>query len=478
MSRERSLAFVVAIALVFSIAGCVAAPTADDPLEDPDRERGVVDGIAHDDSLEIDASGGLNETERELVFTRTMARVEEIRGLKFRERVPVEIISREEYRERRAERSEPSDERRTWMNAVWFALFHVDEETDAYEAFERLYGGAIQGYYSSSNERITLVVDDPDADEIAIDRATLAHELVHALQDQHYGLDRNTSTLDRSLAGQGITEGDARYVEYRYEERCESEEWECLDRPALEPRDAEVNAGLLVTILHPYSDGPAFVHYVYERGGWPGVAEVYDRHPTSTSQVIHPETYPDRDPVPVAVPDRSSEEWSRFVPPERDRAVQTVGEAALYATLWANAVVDRDHLRSEDHPYSRYDYSHPITTGWAGDALVVYRDGDGAYAYVFATEWETEADARAFREAYAELLEHSDAEPHGDAYRIPDDASFSGAYRVERSGTTVTVVYAPSVTELDAVHAFEAAVAAGSEPGTAGAPAGRPAAAP
>lgn len=463
MSRARSIGTVALVSLL--IAGCVAAPTADDPLEDPDRERGVVDGIAHDDALQIDASDGLNGTERELVVARTMARVEHLRGLKFRERVPVEVISRDEYRERRAERTEPSEAYRAWLNAVWFALFHVDEETDAHEAFETLYGGAIQGYYSSSNERITLV-----ADGIAIDRATLAHELVHALQDQHYGLERNTSTLDRSLAGQGIVEGDARYVEYRYEDRCESGEWECLDRPPLEPYDTEVDEGLLVTILHPYSDGPAFVHHVYEREGWGGVADVYDRHPTSTSQVIHPETYPDRDPVSVDVPDRSNGEWSRFAPPERDRPAQTVGEAALYATLWANGVIDRSHLRGEDHPYSRYDYAHPITTGWIGDALVVYRDGDDAHAYVFATEWESEADARAFREAYVELLEGHDAEPHGDAYRIPDDASFSGAYRVERSGTTVTVVYAPSAAELNAVHAPDATVAAMNGPGSARAP--------
>ena len=461
------LSFVVVLLVV---AGCVAAPVADHaPVADPDptdpaftdRPLGVVDGYAYDDALGFQTAEALTDDQLDAVVARTMARVEYLRGLQFEEPVPVEVISREEFRDQQGRDTSPAYA--TWENQLWRALFHVDEHTDAQSEFDAIYGGAVQGYYSTADGSVVLVSDDPDRH--TVDRLTLAHELLHALQDQHFGISWNSSTIDASLAGQGIIEGDARYLEHRYEERCVSGEWECLERPSTAGAGAgSVNLGMLLTIYHPYSDGQAFVHHVRERGGWEAVNAVYDAHPTSTTQVIHPERYPDEQPVGVAIPDRSADDWSRFTDvPERDDPTQTVGEAALYTTFWANGVIDSSHLFTADDSIAEYNYSHPITNGWRGDTLVPYRHDDGErFGFVFESEWESEEDAVLFAEAYAELLSRQGAEERGsDTFRIADGESYAGGYHVNRSGTTVTVVHAPSVEELDAVHAPQIGVSAG-----------------
>ncbi|WP_237560395.1 hypothetical protein [Halolamina rubra] len=90
--RVRLLAVVCCLVL----AGC-AAPAAPSPTPGEDR-LGWEDGYAATDSVAVDASDGLNESELDAVVARTMARVELIRGLEFEETVPVEVISREEFR--------------------------------------------------------------------------------------------------------------------------------------------------------------------------------------------------------------------------------------------------------------------------------------------------------------------------------------------------------------------------------------------
>ena len=454
---SRRLALLLAVVLV--VSGC-AAPTArptpdtdwqwpDDPATD---RLGWEEGYWYNESIAVDQSDGLNETEREAFVARTMARVEHIRGLEFERPVPVEVISREEFRESRDDRDDRSAEYRAWNNQIWEALLLVGEGTDVSDVFDELYGGAVQGYYSSSEERIVVV---SDAETPAIDRATLAHELVHALQDQQFGLSSDARTQDGQLARQGIVEGDARYVEQLYEERCASGVFECV---ANAPGDGGGGGalsvpGVFLTIYTPYSEGPTLVDDLRRRGGWAAVDRAYRRSPESTEQLIHPAAYPDETPVDVTVSDRSSAEWSRFSAPESD----TVGEASMVAMFWQHGYIERSALRRGTGNYSAYNYDHPVTAGWGGDRVVPYRSGEGddaEYGYVWATEWDTVADAKKFAAAYRTTLQLylGGQRVEAGVYRVPDDRPFGDAFRVTRSGTRVTIVNAPTVEDLDDVH--------------------------
>ncbi|MEF8856817.1 MAG: Hvo_1808 family surface protein, partial [Haloplanus sp.] len=341
-----------------------ATPPPDD-FDDPPTDRlGWEGGYWYDEPLDVNASDGLNESEREAVVARTMARVERLRGLEFEREVPVDVVSRETYL------AEENVTATAWDEGVWEALLLVGEDRSVATVFESFYGASVQGSYVPSEDRIVVVSESADSSRPTIDRRTLAHELVHALQDQHFPsvFDRANLTRDERLARQGLIEGDAGYVEDLYENRCRSGSgsegdgnWSCLPRPSSDGASLDGDMGVYVAAYQPYSDGPAFVHRLRQRGGWTAVNDAYAAPPTSSTQVIHPERYPDWSPERVRVPDRSSSNWSRF---DRSPPGTTVGEASLFATVWANGGTETFHLQRPSRPHRAYNYTHPTTAGW------------------------------------------------------------------------------------------------------------------
>ncbi|WP_226482605.1 Hvo_1808 family surface protein [Natrinema amylolyticum] len=488
MSRLRLFAVLALVVL----SGC-ALPGSQSGF-DTDRDLGHVGDYAHDDTFEFDASDGLTEAQLEAVKYRSMARIEVVRGLKYERDVSLEIVGRAEYRDRRAGGTGNAS---AFENEIWRGAFVVDGETDVEQAFDDLYGDSVQGYYT--NDRIVIIADD--VDDVRIDRRTLVHELTHALQDQHFGIGRESETIDGLRAENGLLEGEAGYVPQRYDRRCGTE-WQCLSdsRPPASSGEGlaerPFNVGLFLSIYVPYAEGPPFVADLHERGGWDAVDRAHDEPPRSTAQLIHPDRYPDTRPVDVAIADRSSDDWRPITDGEdggsgegdsdgtgdEEPRTETIGEATLFATLWTNGAIDRP-LTEGATDDARYNYSHPATEGWAGDSIRVYRSADEPTrtGHVWRLEWESRADANEFADAYRRLLETRGAERVGSAgsgvYRIPDGDPFAGAYRVSGTGTTVEIVGAPIVDDLAAIHAADPGstpspeTAAALEPAPAAAPA-------
>lgn len=453
MRRILPVACLVALLLLSGCLGLgfgetrLAEPESNRP--DPDTDvRGWEDGYWWNDSLPVEAEDGLSKAEIEAVTARAMARIERIRGHEFEESVSVEIISRETYRERRGGGGSSPE----WREQFWEALFVVDEDTTVDEAFGELYGSSVLGYYSAGD----IVIVSDGSDQLRLSRATLVHELEHALQDQQFGLAASTTTRDGRLAATGVVEGDANYVEGLYEQRCAEGTWDCVEVPQEEGSGGsrDVNVGLSVATYTPYAAGERFVAALHERGGWDAVDAAFENRPVSTEQLIHPEAYPDERPATVTVPDRSSDDWRRIaVGGESVR--ETVGEAQTYSMLWYGEVVPREHYTSGEG-VTRFTYEHPYSTGWDGDRIVFYTDGETG-AYVWRSQWESVEEAREFADAYRELLAANGAESRGDGVYVVPDGGFADAFRVVQDGDTVLVVNAPTVGELDDVHATGAA---------------------
>ncbi|SFR69938.1 Hvo_1808 family surface protein [Halogeometricum limi] len=451
MNVSRSSLVAVSFALLLVLAGC-SAPVADADAtwswpDDPPTDRiGWENGYWYNESIDVDQSDGLNETEQEAFVARTMARVEQIRQLEFDKTVPVDVVSREDYQSNRnVFVSEPDP----WEEQLYEATFLVGEDESVAEVFSELYGGAIAGYYTPSNDRI-VVVSDSEAPTMS--RATLAHELVHALQDQQFGYAAPPQTRDGTLAEDGLFEGDANYVESLYAERCAAE-WDCVESPAREAGGgSSFDFGVYLTVYAPYSEGPEFVAALRERGGWEAVNAAYDDVPVSSEQILHPDAYPDERPANVTVPDRSSNEWSRF---DRDPATDRLGEVFAYVMFWDARAIDQSSLRQQTGAYSRYNYSTGATVGWAGDSVVPYRSDDGEYGYVWATEWDTKGDADQFRRTYERFLLQlrMNADRVDESTYVIESGPFADAFRVTQDGTRVTIVNAPTAEQLDDVHA-------------------------
>jgi hypothetical protein len=443
----------------------------------PDPEEDVIgweDGYWYNESIDVDRSDGLNESELNATVSRAMARVEEVRGWEFEERVPVEIVSREEFQENLAAGEGPSTPERLHQNVKFEATFIVNESTDAIAVQQSTLGASVLGYYSPTQERIVIVSENTTSPEM--NEITLAQELFHALQDQKYDTTQyDQSTREDHNAVDGIIEGDGNYVDYLYQQRCESD-WDCLLPSGGQSGGSGANVGLTVMQFVPYAEGPEFVQELREEGGWAAVDAVYDNPPASTEQIIHHDRYPDDEPTEVTVEDRSTDEWRV---PELAGGVNYAefGEGGLYTTLWyasyeasaesgsptTVAIPYRSLLNAgpngELDELAPYTYSHPYTEGWAGDRLVPYARDDSATSnetgYVWKIEWDSAADAEEFAEGYRLLIEYHGAESvdgRQDTYRISDDREFGDAFYVHVDGSTVVIVNAPTVEELDEVR--------------------------
>ncbi|ELZ46887.1 hypothetical protein C463_03262 [Halorubrum californiense DSM 19288] len=421
---------------------------------------GCWNGTHYEESVDFGETDGLNETQLAALTDLTMARVEHVRQRPFKQDVPVETVTRSEYANDTAS-GNGSEAFRRWNDQVWEALFVVGDDTDANDEIDSVFGGAVSGFYSPSQDRIVIVV--PDGESPDIDPSTLAHELLHAMQDQYHDLTDPRyvgATQDGDLAVDGIIEGEAVHVEERYAARC-ADNWTCADAPEGDGGGggAEFNFGILQTVLQPYGDGALYVRELRDEGGWAAVNETMNDPPDSTAEVIH--RNPDYEEGNVTLEDTATEGWETYSDQGVDGA-ETTGEASMFVMFWYQSleyeypILDPSasvrenvqiHLDAEAELETRgtYNYAHPVTDGWADDELYPYRNGDRD-GYVWATEWQTEADAAAFRDAYVRMLTaHGDDEyADGTVYEIDDESDFPGAYGVERDGTSVTITHAPS----------------------------------
>src|SRR6056297_1284996 len=163
---------------------CAATPPEDGA--DPDSDvKGWENGLWYDETIDVNQDDGVQKAERRKIVSRTMARVEAVRCIEFDQRVPVSVLSREEYRQRQASQN-ASAGLRTFDNAKFEALLLVGEDEDSIAVQNENRGSGVLGFYSPRNDRIVVIAES--AEELRIDELTLAHELMHAWQDQQFDL--------------------------------------------------------------------------------------------------------------------------------------------------------------------------------------------------------------------------------------------------------------------------------------------------
>src|SRR5205807_2586027 len=175
----------------------------------------------------------------------------------------------------------------------------------------RLLTEQVAGYYEPKTQQFHL------ADWIDIDgqKPIMAHELTHALQDQHFNLRRfehwPKGDSDSELAAHALIEGDATLAMALY---VASNPFRALaflksmgaNGIATEELDKAPRA-LRETLLFPYQEGLNWTRVVYKEGGWKSVSDAFAALPQSTEQILHPEKYFAHEaPVKVTLPDVTS----------------------------------------------------------------------------------------------------------------------------------------------------------------------------
>lgn len=440
------------------------APPEQNHPPDPDTDvLGWENGYWHNETIDADSSDGLNDSELKAVIARSMARIEQIRKLEFEDDVPVSVLSRSEFQQQQQKRG-TGDALRTFDNAKFESLFLINESTDSIAVQNRNRGSSVLGYYDPKRNEIVVVSEN---ESLQIDEFTLAHELVHAIQDQKFNLSEyNRKTRDGANADSGLVEGDARYTETLYKNRCDGE-WDCLPTNSQSGGGDLANIGVYLVKYQPYSDGPAFIRGVRNEGGWDAVNALYENPPASTEQVIHSNKYGSDAPADVKLADKSSDAWQQVTVADRPD-YGSVGEAAVFSMFMYPAyhsegkeqVIPPNQFfnRNEDGDLRDIDplnYNHSYSDGWDGDRLFVYQNDEGETGYVWKLVWDSEQDAKEFVTGYEKVLQYWNAEKIDDrenTWVIPESESFADAFYVKQEGNTVTIVNAPRTEDLSEVR--------------------------
>jgi len=451
---------------------------------------GYFDGYWYDTPIHVNQRDGLNASEARAYVRRTMARVEMIRHRNFERAVPVEVISRAQYQANRSP-SGGSTEHARWNQQVWEAPLILGSKTNLSASMQSYYSNNVLGFYDSGANDIRIVV--PSGKHAHIDHSTLAHELTHALQDQHYNLSKakySGQTQDRQLATSGLIEGGARYVETVYTDNCNNGTWQCVASPpsasvggsgssGTSTTGASANGGssaspplsLQLTLYFPYASGPGYVHDLLQRGGWAAVDAAWRNPPNATSTIIH-----DAPPVrkPVHLDRNAARNGWRTYPSQGVNGTDTLGEASIFVGLWwqsyeygANVVPKR--AIQGVNKYRSYRFVSAASSGWAGDKVLPYRR-NGQNGFVWKSAWNTSDDASQFAAAYVRALKAHGASLRDGVWVVSKSDGYQGAYRVVRQNDTVTVVKGPDVSAVNDLRPSLAGNASHNPSSSTGAP--------
>jgi hypothetical protein len=298
-----------------------------------------------------------SRAEVEAVVAEIGTFVERERGLELLEPVDVELAGEGDFQDRLlADFEEDVDELRA-TGAFLEGLGMVEPGTDVVDAMRSLLGGFVVGFY------------DPESGELVVRGAeltpyvktTIAHELVHALDDQHHDLDRpefDDADDEVGLGFSAVAEGNARRIESAYRASLDEDERAQADAQEL-ALGGDVDLGgvppvLLDLIGAPYLLGEPFVEQVVADGGDDALAEAFADPPRTSEQLLDPDRYlAGEQAVEVPVPEVAGEVVDEGV----------VGQLVL--TLMLAGELGMDDARA-------------AASGWGGDRGVAWRDGDRA----------------------------------------------------------------------------------------------------
>ena len=380
----RPAAVLLGVALVLAACGSnTASPSAEPTVGPTPAPTSTASSPAPSDDLAA-------------VYAEIEAQVSELRGLEARRPVDPQIVSPEELGEilRASVEEDAPPELLAAYERLYTGMGLMSEDEDLAAVYVELLESQVAGLYVPADERLYVVSREGEVD--AVERVLFAHEFVHALQDQHFDLEKVqdglTDQTDRQLARLALVEGDAYTAMTHWTIRHLGAEG---IRELLEfSNDPDALAALerippivQASVLFAATQGTAWALGIQARGGWEAVDAAWARPPDSTEQILHVEKYEANEaPVDVSIPADLAADlgagWSVLLE-------DTFGEHQL--AIW---------LAGSDAPSGPTAAPPPAAAdaaaGWGGDRVVLLAGPDDATAIALLTEWDTATDAAEF----------------------------------------------------------------------------------
>ncbi len=303
---------------------------------------------------------------------------------------------------------------------ILFALGTVPASFDYRRGLLDVMRAELLGFYEPHDKTMFLGGDLRGAE---LD-ATLWHELVHALQDQHYGLEKlldfSADAGDWQGAVHALAEGDATsaMIDAMFAPkgiRAPDVPDSVMDLESALSTGAveQVPAIIKRSVMAPYVDGLAFVNALRRRGGWSSVDEAWRRLPASTEQILHLDKYDAHEapePIPALAPNASG--------PSESTYSDVYGEETLRILFeeWMPARAARE-----------------AASAWAGDRVTAFSDGQ-LTSVAWRIRFDTAAAALNGLHGFARGILMPEDQTLDGRGRLPDFVSAADAELASRSG--------------------------------------------
>jgi hypothetical protein len=369
---------------------------------------------------------------------RVAKRVERLRGLRFERPVRPRFLDRGEALElvRKVSRSDYPERRRQIDDESLKLLGLLRPSADLVDAIDSVDEDQLLGFYDDHSKRL-VVIREPGVTRALLE-VTLAHELVHALEDQRFGLDSGEGLPDDSvLAEAALAEGSATALMVDYADKYLSlgDVLELANVPDSEKLPPFVEK----LLLFPYVEGVKFIaEFRGEGEGWRPIDSIYRfRRPRSAEQILHPRRYAlDERPERVRIPPLAGvlgRGWKKL------RAT-SLGEYDL-RLLFDLVGGTRPAGAAEGWGGGRYELWRRGALGEGCEAPCVERD-----LAVVRVRWDSTRERAEGERELARVWEKGlQGKRLGGRARIRAWSSRGGAIMMRGRGRETTVVLAPDV---------------------------------
>ncbi|MFQ5862125.1 MAG: hypothetical protein ACE5IC_03285 [Candidatus Brocadiales bacterium] len=326
--------------------------------------------------------------------------VSTLRGLEFKTPVRHGIKTKDELRKylQKLIKEEIPDEKLIAYQKALIKFGFIPADLPLESLLLELYTEQVAGFYDWRTKTLYLIDGIPET----LLKALISHELTHALQDQHVGIEnlptsRKKEDDDRIMATQALLEGDAISLTIDYALKFAGKDSTMLPDHNLPLEEfistvggklmASAPAYIRYNMLFPYIHGLTFVKQLRQSGGWTQVDRTLEQPPMSTEQILHPEKYLEALDLPTAItlPHLSKELGPGWTFLDKN----TLGEFNINILL-------NEFLG---------EAPKAAAMGWDGDLYQIYEQKpSGKTALIWFTTWDSDTDAQEFFEGYSAVL--------------------------------------------------------------------------
>src|SRR2546421_7619787 len=315
-----------------------------------------------------------------------LGQMSQITGLKLILRLKKSLSSREEIRayviKKMNEEKNPAERYADARTAEAFGLLPRGFDLDTFMV--NVLTEQVEGLYDPRAQEFYIADWSPPGDQ----RMVMAHELTHALEDQHFHIEAWSRAArpneDAELARDAVLEGSAMAAMVDYlmlgtgrslKDLPEFDSSMLIGDLGSTPTLEKAPPFLKDALIFPYIGGLNFSAAVMRNTGWPALPALFEKPPVTTQQILHPALYRSgKTPVTVALPQLEKvlgNNWSKldenimgefgwkevlkqFLDSERAKNLAAAWEGDRYAVFEHKQtkkliLVARLHLDSEVH---------------------------------------------------------------------------------------------------------------------------------